>query len=103
MSDLFNWRASYPNQPGYRRTKTSRAAAAAVKERAPNLRDQVLRLLKETDNGLTADECAERIGKSILSIRPRVTELKRLGKIYDTELTRPNASGVQASVWKAWP
>lgn len=101
MSDLFDFAAQYPNQPGFRRrSKTSKVAAEYMKDKAPTLRDQVLALLKVED--LTADECADKLGKSILAIRPRLSELRRLGKIFDTDTTRPNASGVQASVWRAW-
>lgn len=100
MSDLFDYRTEYPNTAGYKRPGTSKAAAEKV--RAPNLRDKVLELLREYDTGYTADECAAAMGKSILSIRPRLSELVRLGLIFDTGITRANESGVQASVWRAF-
>jgi hypothetical protein len=99
---LFDFAERYPNQPGHRRTATSKAAAEAIKPRAPTLRDQVLALLKFYEAGLTADECAKQLGNSILGIRPRLSELKTLGKIYDSGITRANESGVQASVWRAF-
>jgi hypothetical protein len=103
MSDLFDWRGTYPNQPGHRRTATSKAGADAVREKAPILRDQALAYIKRMDMwGATADECAEFIEKSVLAIRPRVTELSRLGKIYDAGVTRKNKSGVSAIVWRAY-
>lgn len=104
MSDLFDYRDKYPHQPAFRRTATSKAAAESVTPRAPNLRDQVLDWLKHSDHvgGLTADQCALIMGKSVLSIRPRFSELVRRGLIFDTGITRANESGVQASVWRAF-
>jgi predicted HTH transcriptional regulator len=95
--DLFSYLA-YPNQPGARRTKTSRAAAKSVAPKVPRLRDRVLAVLKQTP--MTPDECAGRLGESVLAIRPRVTELKKLGLIVDTGQTRLNASKLKASVFK---
>ena len=71
--DLFR----YPHQPGAQDRETSRDAAAHAAEAAPLLRAKALAVL-ERSNGLTADEVAGRLGLSILSIRPRVTELARL-------------------------
>jgi predicted HTH transcriptional regulator len=95
QQDLF----AYPNSAGWRRTRTSRQAAAAIQPRVATLRERVLALLK--DASLTADECAAKLDKSILSIRPRLSELLALGKIEDTGRTRKNDSGVQATVWRA--
>jgi len=91
--------ARYPAAPGYKRGGTSKAAADSMKEKAPTLRQKVLDVLFHQE--LTADECAAEVGKSLLSIRPRLTELLRLGKIADTGETRHNASGKQATVWRA--
>lgn len=94
MTDLF----TYPNTPGAQDRETSRAAAEAVAERAPQLRARALAVI-ERSKGLTADEVAGRLGLSILSIRPRLTELSRLGKVRDSGARRKNASGRNAIVW----
>lgn len=94
MSDLF----TYPHQPGAQDRDTSRAAADHAGETAPLLRAKALAVL-ERSNGLTADEVAGRLGLSILSIRPRITELSRLGKVRDSGHRRRNASGRNAIVW----
>lgn len=91
----------YPASPGYKTGGTSRAAAEAVKPRALTLRERVLDLLKAAP--LTADQCAAKLGKSVLSIRPRLSELVAQEKIYDTGKTSRNDSGVAATVWKAVP
>lgn len=90
---------TYPNSPGYKRAGTSKRAAEAMKPRAPTLRDRVLALLKA--DAFTADECAARLGETVLSIRPRLSELVKLNLIYDTGLTSKNASGVRAVIWRA--
>ena len=102
MADLFDYQNAYPAAPGFRRrSKTSKAAAESVKERAPTVRDQILSLLKR--NELTPDEAAKILGVSILTARPRFSELFRLGKIFRTGDTRANESGIRADVWSAWP
>lgn len=94
MTDLFR----YPAAPGAQDRDTSRAAAADIAETAPQLRARALAAV-ERSNGLTADEVAGRLGLSILSIRPRLTELSRLGKVRDSGERRKNVSGKRAIVW----
>ncbi|MCG7348949.1 hypothetical protein [Sphingomonas sp. ACRSK] len=94
MTDLF----AYPHQPGTQDQDTSQAAAEAIAPEAHLLRGRALAVVKRS-NGLTADEVAGRLGLSILSIRPRLTELSRLGLVRDSGLRRRNASGRKAIVW----
>ena len=95
--DLF----SYPAHPGAKeRGGTSEEAANAIRPRAAILRDRVLRLLKAGQD-LTADEIATALRESVLSVRPRVTELYRDRLIEKTPLRRKNASGMSATVWRA--
>jgi len=63
------------------------------------LTQQVELVLCEGD--FTADEIAIKLGKSVLSIRPRVSELARDGLIRKTGERRANASGIRAIVWTA--
>ncbi|MFY9350509.1 MAG: hypothetical protein WBL20_19250 [Sphingobium sp.] len=96
MTDLF----TYPNVPGAKARDTSFEAAEQVAPRAPILRARCLEVL-EHSNGLTADEVAGRLGLSILSVRPRITELARDGKVRDSGARRNNVSGKRAIVWMA--
>jgi len=91
--DLF-----YPAAPGAQDRSTSRAAAAAIAPSAPKLRDRVLALY-EHSTGFTADEAAGKLGLSILTVRPRVTELAHGGKLRDSGARRKNNSGRPAIVW----
>lgn len=84
-----------------RDTDTSRAAAEAISAEAPRLRELVLEQIRNAGraHGLTADEAARRLRRSVLAIRPRVTELSNAGLIRDSGARRSNASGRGAIVW----
>ena len=49
---------------------------------------------------MTADGVADNLALSCLSIRPRLSELRRLGRIVPTGERRANASGKLATVWR---
>lgn len=87
---------SYPEKPGWKAEGTSRIAAESVEPRLGYLQGRVLAQLKGRD--LTADEIAGQLMLSILTVRPRCSELLRLGKIKETNQRRPNASGKMAAV-----
>ena len=94
MSDLF----TYPTGPGFKEGETSREAAEAISATAPLLRERCLDCLSLGPK--TPDEVAERLGLSILSVRPRISELARMGRIRDTGQRRRNRSGKRAKVWQ---
>lgn len=68
--------------------------------RAQHLRETVLAALKQV-GPKTADELADYLNESPLSIRPRFSELNKLGAIVDTGERRRNRSGNTAKVWRA--
>lgn len=76
----------------------SNIAGAKLRPKAPTLRDGVLTVLSR--GSFTADEVAERMGKSILAVRPRIAELAAAGALIDTGMRRKNASGANATVWR---
>ncbi len=98
----------YPGSPGYTDHDTSLAAAKLMAPAAQTLRDQVMVIYRAAwPAGLTADEVAAKLNRSILSIRPRVTELRKLGELGTCaaepgpgakKLTRKNESGAAAAV-----
>ncbi len=93
---------TYPNQPGNKTGGTSLEAAESMIGQAATLRRAVMGLLYQQPyifDGLTADEAAARLGRSVLSIRPRFTELLAAGLIRDSGRVRKNASGRNATVW----
>ena len=91
--------ASYPLAAGSKTGGTSEEAAKKI--HAARLQKAALRVLQTHPGGLTADEIAAELGESILSIRPRVSELKRQGLVEKTRERRRNHSGMSASVWRA--
>lgn len=92
--DLF----SDPPTLGHTDGGTSKEAATAMRQSAAVLRERVLRLF-EKKLFLTADECAHQLGASVLSVRPRVTELKKAGRLRKTRLRKTNTSGMSAAVY----
>ncbi len=62
-----------------------------------NIREQVFDCLWFSD-GLTPDEVAARLGLSVLTVRPRCSELIRRGHVVDSGSRRVNASGRKAKV-----
>jgi len=77
---------------------TSLEAAKTILKRMGYLQALVLDALR--DHGpLTPDEVATVVREDRLSIRPRFSELKSTGKIFDTGERRCNASGRRAIVW----
>jgi predicted ArsR family transcriptional regulator len=95
--DLF----TYPASPGFKAGGTSRDAADSMKPSAPLLRARVLARIRAVPGGITADEAAASLGLSVLSVRPRFSELAADGLIKPTGERRKNASLRAANVWKA--
>lgn len=91
--------SKYPEVAGWKREGTSKLASQAIKADSKSLQARVLSVLRNTD--ATADECASRLGVSVLACRPRLSELVALGKIVETDTRRKNQSGKLASVWRA--
>ncbi len=77
--------------------RTSRDAADSVAPELGALQRAVLGALASAS--LTADEIAARLYRTVLSIRPRVSELHDAGLVRETEQRRANASGRMAVVW----
>ncbi len=96
---LFDYADKYPIVPGFKARDTSIAAAESMRDKAPNLRQRCLAELKHGPK--TADQIAGCLGQSILSVRPRIAELARMGLIVDTGGRDLNDSGKSAIVWRA--
>jgi predicted ArsR family transcriptional regulator len=94
MSELI-----YPDAPGFK-AGPSEDAARTVITVASKLRPIVLTAIAQSPGGATADEIAEQLNLSVLSVRRRVSELNRNGLIVQTGARRRNASGMTATVWR---
>lgn len=94
--------ANYPEHPGAKVGGASQDAADAMAEHAPSLRERVEFILG-FEGPMTTDEMAARLNVSVLSVRPRFSELMKLGKIEQTGERRTNDSGMTANVWRIKP
>ena len=96
---------AYPSAPGYKEPTTSRAAAERIRPTAEDLRARVLASIKAEPK--TADAVADALGITLLTIRPRVSELRAQGQIRPKidergrQVRRRNFSGASAIVWEA--
>lgn len=114
LPDLFGWVPSpplspdippaYPQAAGFKggRGGPSEAAAKVINISITGRRAEVLELLRSrAERALTADEIAVRLNRSILSVRPRVAELHKLGLIEPATQRGRNESGMSAHCWQA--
>lgn len=95
----------YPDAPGFKvrgfpEPSTSQDAAIAMVEKAPRLRVMILSAMVSTTCDWTADEMAAFLGLSVLSIRPRFTELQELRRIERTGQRRPSSTGHDQWVYR---
>ena len=93
---------TYPNSPGWKAPGSSLDAARNIRSHAKTVRDRVHNFLKARHPAFfSADQIADHLGESILTIRPRVSELNRAGEIEAVTERRKNASGMSAHCWRA--
>lgn len=101
--DLFGGRrrrpAVYPDRPGAKARSTSIEAAEGMAPKAPILRDQVLAEIRR--EAATPEQVALRLGVPLMNVRPRCSELARLGLIEDSRVRRMAMGGRKAIVWMA--
>ena len=92
---------NYPYHPGSKGPETSAEAADDIASISGHLRKLTTRSYTEVgEDGLTAEETANRVGYPRVSIQPRISELVRLGVLRDSGRRRVNASsGKRAVVW----
>ncbi len=73
----------------------------AIKHRATEQQQRVLKCLRDRPEGLIAEEIAGILGVTVNMISGRCSELKRIGKIYKSG-TRKTRSGCSAAILKAF-
>ena len=91
--------AMYPDIPGYKEPTTSKEAAQEMASSAKLLRVKCLDMIRK--HPMTADQVAAILDLSVLSVRPRISELYAKGLIEKTKMRGRNASGKRATVWRA--
>ena len=91
---------TYPDAAGFKASGTSQDAATRADRFAGNLREVSYAVIVAAGaRGATADEVATRLGKSVLAIRPRVSELVAQKRIETSGERRTNTSGMTADVY----
>lgn len=89
----------YPHVPATGDTDTSAAAAGKIAPTVADLRDAALAVIRKTPTGLTGSEVAATLGRDWRSVRPRLSELRAMGKIKDSGTRRRNADDNSEIVW----
>ena len=79
---------------------TERAAAHKVARRVKGRRLQVLSALFSLRRGGTSEDISTCSGLSVLSVRPRLTELQEMNLIADSLVRSKNTWGNSEIVWK---
>lgn len=81
--------------------KKSRAYAEGYTEgRATSVKKRVHNLMISLSEWMTADEMAEKLGLSVLAVRPEVCHLHKEGLIEKTGQKRTSVTGMPAHVWR---
>ena len=92
---------NYPIAAGYKKQNTSKNAAKDINKKLPYLRTKVLQIIKNKGSyGATPEEVADLLNITILSVRPRFTELKISKDIIDSGVTRKNQFNKNIIVWR---
>ena len=92
----------YPHTPGWRANSTGETARAAALAMAPKVKGIRAAVLADLigHGPSTPEEIARRTRHALLTtVRPRCSELTRLGLIRDSKLRRPGEGGRPAIVW----
>ncbi len=87
--------------PYQHHSETSKAAALQAEADAPTWRGRVLRLLRETEAGLTDEEIQARLHMNPSTERPRRIELVNMRLVEDSGATKMTRSGRAAVIWVA--
>ena len=79
---------------------TEVAAAHKMARRVSGIRLQVLSTLFTLKHGGISEDISTHAKLSVLSVRPRLTELQEMNLIYDSQTRAKNTRGYTEIVWK---
>ena len=100
QQELLDW----PGDPGpnvhTNARDTEQQAAEFIAPKVTGLRLKALQSLASAQSGLTGSQVAERMGAWLYSVKPRLTELDRMGLIEDSDRREKNDRGRQEIVWQ---
>ncbi len=92
---------SYPDTPGYQNTETSKAAARSMVSIAETRREEVFSKISASSfKGITAEQIRKSLELSCnCKVYPRISELRKKGRILDSGRKRRNENGRLATIW----
>jgi len=85
---------------GYQKTDTSKAAAMSGAAQKLTLRDQVYNLLQSSSLPLSSEQIASTLRRPYGSIQPRISELRKAGKIDDSGSRGKSEWGKSCILWE---
>lgn len=88
-----------PVGAGYKAAGTSAEAARHIKPSVKIIRARITDYMRRFARPVSADDVAEGIGMSILSVRPRFSEMRTDGLIEQSGERGINASGRTCALW----
>ena len=95
---------TWPGDPGPTAHKhgpdTEQLALEFVAPKLSGLRLKALQSLASVHPGLTGSQVAEKMDAWLYSVKPRLTELERMGLVRDSGERAKNARGRQEIVWQ---
>ena len=95
---------TWPGDPGPTAHKhgpdTEQLALEFVAPKLSGLRLKALQSLASVHPGLTGSQVAEKMDAWLYSVKPRLTELERMGLVRDSGERAKNDRGRQESVWQ---
>jgi predicted ArsR family transcriptional regulator len=89
----------YPDSPGFKEHETSRDAALRLGLNASTLRDRTYQYICDHPQQ-SADQIAAALNASPWAVRPRVSELRKMGLVINDGRGR-NPSGMTVHLWRA--
>ena len=100
QQDLLEWPGDHGPNVHKNAKDTELAAAEFIAPKVTGLRLQALQSLASAQPGLTGSQVADRMGAWLYSVKPRLTELQRMGLVEDSGERAKNERKRQEVVWK---
>jgi predicted ArsR family transcriptional regulator len=86
---------------GYQNRDTSLKAASYDKNGKLSLREKAYKVIKQSLLPISADQVADKLQKSFISVRPRITELVNEGRIRDSGKRGKSLWGKTCILWES--